>query len=55
MIYNLIGRIVVKFSWFYLKRKVALRTVAVTGVGVGLGITAVAVAGYLATREVPEA
>ncbi|MFA9400428.1 MAG: hypothetical protein ACERKT_04895 [Acidobacteriota bacterium] len=55
MIYNLIGRIVVKLSWLYLKRKVPVRTVAVTGVGVAVGITALGVAGYLATREVPEA
>ncbi|MCB0827763.1 MAG: hypothetical protein KDB62_03010 [Solirubrobacterales bacterium] len=55
MFYNLVGRIVVKFAWFYLRRKVALRTVAVTGAGLAVGITAIGVAGYLATREVPEA
>lgn len=55
MIYNLIGRAVVKLGWMFLKRKYALRTIALTGAGVAVGITAIGVAGYLATKDVPEA
>ena len=39
----------------YLRRRVALRTVALTGAGVAAGVVAVSVAGYLVTRDVPEA
>lgn len=55
MIYNLIGRAVVKLGWRYIQRRVALRTVVLTAVGVLTGITVVSVAGYIATRDVPEA
>lgn len=55
MIYNLIGRAVVKFGWMYLRRRFALRTVVLTALSVVAGFTAVGVAGYLATRDVPEA
>ncbi len=55
MIYTLIGRAVVKFARMYLKRRFALRTVALTGAGVAAGVVAVSVAGYLVTRDVPEA
>jgi len=54
MIYNLIGRAVVKFGWMYLRRRFALPTVLLTGAGVAAGFAAVGVAGYLATRDVPE-
>lgn len=55
MIYNLIGRAVVKFGWIYLRRRFALRTVVIAGMTVAIGISVVSVAGYLAAREVPEA
>jgi hypothetical protein len=55
MIYNLIGRAVVKLGWLFLKRKYARRMIALAGFGFVLGITTVGVAGYLATRDVPEA
>ena len=54
MIYNLIRRAVVKFGWMFLKRKFVLRTALVGILAAVLGITAVGVAGYIATRDVPE-
>ncbi|MGA7397974.1 MAG: hypothetical protein WBW62_11060 [Solirubrobacterales bacterium] len=54
MIYTLIGRAVVKFGWIFLKRKFVLRTALVGSAAVAVGVTAVGVAGYLATRDVPE-
>jgi hypothetical protein len=58
VIYNLIGRITVKFALMGLRTTVKPRTAAIVAGGAVIGITAVgavAVAGYLATREVPEA
>ncbi len=58
MIYNVIGRLTVRFALIYLRRKVDPKTAAIVVGGTVAGITAVgavAVAGYLATREVPEA
>ena len=54
MIYSFIGKQVVKYGVRFLRRKVALRTVALGGAGVVAGIAALGVAGYLATRDVPE-
>ena len=54
MIYSLIGKLVVKFGVRFLKKKVVQRTALLAGVGVAAGITVVGVAGYLATRDVPE-
>lgn len=55
MIYNLIGRAVVKFGWMYLRRRFTVRTITIAGASVAVGITMVSVAGYLAARDVPEA
>lgn len=59
MIYNLIGRAVVKFGWIFLRRKAAGHRKLLAGAGAAAAITvaattAVAV-GYLVTRETPEA
>lgn len=56
MIYNLIGRVVVKFGRYWLRRRLVLRTVVLTGVGVTAGAFAIGLVGYLLTRgDVPEA
>ena len=58
MIYNIIGRLTVKFAYMYLRRKVDPKTAAIVVGGTVAGVAAigaVAAAGYLATREVPEA
>lgn len=55
MIYNLIGRMTVKFVLIMIRRKVDPRTAAIAGAGVLAGIAAIGVAGYVATRDVPEA
>ncbi|MCO5316607.1 MAG: hypothetical protein M9938_10690 [Solirubrobacterales bacterium] len=55
MIYRFIGKVVVQLAWFGLRRKFVVRTALITGAGVAVGVTAVGVAGYLLTREVPEA
>lgn len=56
MIYNLIGKSVVKFIVFGMRRKFVLRTAVLAGAGVVAGVTAVGVTGYLLTRgDVPEA
>jgi len=54
VIYSLIGKVVVKFGIRFLKKKFVLRTAVLAGAGVAAGITVVGVAGYLATRDVPE-
>ena len=54
MIYPLIGRIVVKGGIMLLKHKMVKRTVVIGGVATLAGVAAIGVAGYLATREVPE-
>ncbi len=54
MFYSLIGRVTVKLLVIFLRRKFVLKTVLLTGVGVAAGVTIVGVAGYLATRDVPE-
>ena len=54
MIYTLIGKLVVKYGVRILRRKLVVRTVVLGSAGVVAGITAVGVAGYLATRDVPE-
>lgn len=54
MIYSLIGKLVVRYGVKLLRRKLVVRTVVLGSVGVVVGIAAVGVAGYLATRDVPE-
>lgn len=55
MIYNLIGRAVVKLGWIFVKKKAGANAALLTGVGVAAGLTAITVAGYLITRDAPEA
>jgi hypothetical protein len=55
VIYNLIGRLTVKLVVTFIRRKVDARTAAIAGAGVLAGIAAIGVAGYVATRDVPEA
>lgn len=55
MIYNLIGRIVVRSVVLSMKTAISPRTATIAAVGVLAGLAAVAAAGYLAGREVPEA
>lgn len=55
MIYNLIGRATVRIALYWLRRRFVMRTAVLTGAGVVAGVTAVGVAGYLLTRDVPEA
>jgi heterodisulfide reductase subunit A-like polyferredoxin len=58
VIYTMIGRLTVRLALKYLWREVDPKTAAIVVGGTVAGITAVgaiAVAGYLATREVPEA
>lgn len=54
MIYTLIGKLVVKYGVYILRRKLVLRTLVLGTAGAVVGITVVGVAGYLATRDVPE-
>lgn len=56
MIYKLIGMAVVKFTWAIFRREAVARKALVAGVGTAavLGVAA-ATAGYLLTRETPEA
>ncbi|MEX0620401.1 MAG: hypothetical protein WD181_02355 [Solirubrobacterales bacterium] len=55
MIYNLIGRLTVKLAVGFIRRRVDPGTAAVVGAGVLAGIAAIGIAGYIATRDVPEA
>lgn len=55
MIYKLIGMAVVKLGRIVLRRKAAANKALLVGAGAAAGVTALAVAGYLATRETPEA
>lgn len=55
MFYNLIGKATVRILLYWLRRRFVLRTALLTGAGVAAGITVVGVAGYLMTRDVPEA
>jgi hypothetical protein len=55
VIYNLIGRLTVKLVVFIIRRKVDPKTAAIAGAGVLATIGAIGVAGYIATRDVPEA
>lgn len=54
MIYSLIGKLVVKYGVRLMRRKVVARTVVIGSLAAAAGVTAVGVAGYLATRDVPE-
>jgi hypothetical protein len=54
VIYSLIGRVVVKFGVRFLRKKFVKRTALLAAGGVVAGVTAVGVAGYLVTRDVPE-
>ncbi|MDQ2701136.1 MAG: hypothetical protein M3Y23_07390 [Actinomycetota bacterium] len=54
MIYSLIGKLVVKYAVRFLRRKMVARTVILGSAGAVAGIAAIGVAGYLATRDVPE-
>ncbi|MBK5110739.1 MAG: hypothetical protein JJE10_05145 [Thermoleophilia bacterium] len=55
MIYNLIGRIVVRTFVLRMKAMVSPRTATFGGVGILAGVAALVVVGYLASRDVPEA
>lgn len=58
MIYKWIGMAVVKYLAAALRSNVSTRTVVKAGVGTAVGVAAVtgiAVAAYVATRDVPEA
>lgn len=59
MIYNLIGRAVVKFGWFFMRREAGSNKRLLAGAGAAAAITVAATTavaiGYLATRETPEA
>jgi len=56
MIYNLIGKVVVRTGMFWLRTKFVRRTMILTGIGMAAGVTVVGVTGYLLTRgDVPEA
>jgi len=55
VIYKLIGRLAVKLAVIFIRRRVSPRTAAIAGAGVLAGIAAIGVAGYIATRDVPEA
>ncbi len=52
---RLIRRLAIMFTLMYVRRKVNPRTAAIAGAGVLAGIAAIGVAGYVATRDVPEA
>jgi len=54
VIYTFIGKLVVRYGVRFLKKKFVLRTAVLAGAGVAAGVTAIGVAGYLATRDVPE-
>ena len=49
--YNLIGKAMVKFAFRYVRRRYRRQSRIAVGL---LGVAAVAIAAYLATREVPE-
>jgi type II secretory pathway component PulM len=48
--YNRLGRVSIRFAFRYLRRRYRREA----RIALGLGIAVVAVAAYLATREVPE-
>jgi hypothetical protein len=48
--YNLLGKASLKFAFRYVRRRYRRQA----RIGLGMGIAAVAIAAYLATREVPE-
>lgn len=50
----MIGKLVVRYGVKIMKKKFVKRTALLAGAGAVVGITAVGVAGYLATRDVPE-
>lgn len=52
MLYDRLGRIAVSFAVAYLRRR--YRREIRIGIGVGIGTAVVAIATYLARREVPE-
>ncbi len=56
MIYNLIGRAVVKLGWIFLRRKADANRTLLAGIG-SVAVLALlgGVAGYILTRETPEA
>jgi hypothetical protein len=55
VIYTLIGKAVVKFGLILLRREPVVKKALVAGAGTAVAITVVAAAGYLATRDTPEA
>ncbi|MGK2956642.1 MAG: hypothetical protein ACSLFI_13365 [Solirubrobacterales bacterium] len=54
MFYSLIGKVTVKVFVSFFRQKFVFRTALLTGAAAAVGITVVGVAGYLATRDVPE-
>jgi len=54
MFYSLIGKVTIKLIVSFVRNKFVMRTALLTGAGVVAGVTVVGVAGYLATRDVPE-
>jgi len=54
MLYSLIGKATVKILLGFFRHKFVLRTALLTGAAAVAGVTVVGVAGYLATRDVPE-
>ena len=52
--YTLIGKVTIKLIVRFVRNKFVMRTALLTGAGVVAGVTVVGVAGYLATRDVPE-
>jgi len=55
VIYKLIGMAVVKLGLRILRRKAVANKVLLSGVAGAAALTVVAAAGYLATRDAPEA
>ncbi len=55
MIYNLIGRAVVKLGVIVLRRKAEANKALLIGAGAAAGVALLAVVGYAATRDTPEA
>jgi len=48
--YNRLGKAAIKFAFRYVRRRYRRQA----RIGLGVGVAAIAIAAYLATREVPE-
>ena len=56
MIYTLIGKAVVRFTWILLRRETVAKKALMAGAGAAVaGVAVIAVTGYLVTRDTPEA